>query len=314
MPSVNKLPLNALPTFVLVARLENLRTAAEQMHLTHGAVSQQIATLEARLGFALFERRGRRVILNDAGRALLAGVEPALQVIHDSAGRAAMIAGSSDRNLRLNVVSSLAQRWLMPRMKHWRALHPGITLEIEVSPQLIDLDRNGCHVALRGGDGPWPGLITERLYDTPARFVVVGSPEAHRRLSSQSPAALTAEPMLDSGGMWEHWFEAAGVSHRPSPVATFNDQALMLQAAEQGMGVAVAREILVADAIRAGSLAQLSRITFVYEGASGHSLVYPEGLRVWAPLSALRTWLRKEFNASFEAIERYHASGVAFDA
>ena len=87
-------------------------------------------------------------------------------------------AGSSAQRLRVTVLPSLAQRWLLPRMGRWRERHPGVALEIESSQQLVDIQREGFHAALRYGIGPWAGLKSERLFDMPMRMIVVGSPSA----------------------------------------------------------------------------------------------------------------------------------------
>jgi len=133
---MSRLPLNTLPAFRTVARLQNLRAAAESLHLTHSAVSQQIRGLEEQLGFALFERRGRRVVLNPAGEALLRSVEPALAQLDDGVQAAAAAASGSAQRLRLTTLPSFAQRWLLPRMgplrerssssrSHWRSAARG---------------------------------------------------------------------------------------------------------------------------------------------------------------------------------------------
>jgi LysR family transcriptional regulator, glycine cleavage system transcriptional activator len=162
-----RLPLHTLPAFRAVAQLQNLRAAAETLHLTHSAVSQQIRGLEEQLGFDLFERRGRRVVLNPAGEALLRSVEPALAQLDDGVQAAAAAASGSAQRLRVTAIPSFAQRWLLPRIGRWRERHPNLALEIDASQQLMDLQRDGFHAALRQGRGPWPGLDAELLFDAP---------------------------------------------------------------------------------------------------------------------------------------------------
>jgi len=287
-----RLPLQTLPTFLTVARLVNLRAAAEELHLTHSAVSQQIRLLEEQLGFALFERRGRRIALNAAGSALLGAVEPALAQLHDGARAAAAAAGGAAHLIRLTLLPSFAQRWLLPRMGSWRERHPDIGIELHASQQVVDLQREGFHVALRQGSGPWRGLEAERLLDSP--LIAVGSPNAARRLLGRDPASYADEPLLGHAGTWEQWFLLAGKRVRVNPVAAFNDAGLMLQAAEQDLGLALAREVLAADALRAGRLWRLSPIALDDPDAYAYWLVYPPALRDWPPLVALRHWVRAE--------------------
>ncbi|HZI83684.1 MAG TPA: LysR substrate-binding domain-containing protein [Casimicrobiaceae bacterium] len=295
---MSRLPLNTLTAFRAVAELQNLRAAAEVLHLTHSAVSQQIRGLEEQLGFDLFERRGRRVVLNPAGRALLGSVQGALAQLDDGVQAAAAAASGAAQRLRVTVLPSFAQRWLLPRMGRWREQHPSIALEIDASQQMIDLQREGFHAGLRVGRGPWAGLESDRLFDAPISFVAVGSPSAARRLLGAQPAALAREALLGDEDLWQRWFAAAGLKIKVTPVAEFNDAGLMLQAAEQNLGLAVARELLAADALRDGRLVKLSPLAITHEEAHPFHLVYPPGLREWPPLAALRRWLREELELS----------------
>jgi len=298
LTSMARLPLHTLPAFRAVAQLQNLRAAAETLHLTHSAVSQQIRGLEEQLGFELFERRGRRVVLNPAGEALLRSVEPALAQLDDGVQAAAAAASGSAQRLRVTSVPSFAQRWLLPRMARWRERHPTLALEIDASHNLVDLQREGYHAALRQGTGPWPGLDAERLFDAPIPLIVVGSPSAARRLLGAQPEALAREPLLGDSQWWERWFSAAGLRLHVTPVASFNDAGLMLQAAEQNLGLALVRELLAADALCDGKLVKLSPLSIVNDQAYPYHLAYPSALRAWAPLVALRQWLHDELELS----------------
>ena len=301
---MTRIQLNFLPTFVAVAQLENLRAAAEALHLTHSAVSQQIGELENRLGFPLFDRRGRRIHLNAAGQALLRQAAPALALVDDGVQAAAAAAGAT-QGLRVTMLPSFAQRWFLPRLGRWRDRHPDITIEIEASVAIVDLQRDGFHAAIRTGAGPWPGLLHERLYDTPTPMIAVAAPQVAQRLHAGAPADLAREPLLGDPDVWESWFAAAGARVRVTPVASFNDVGLMLQAAEQGLGLAVVRELLAADALRDGRLARLFDVSLILDRVQPYSLVYPPAFRNWPPLIALRDWVRHEFECSLEML---HAS------
>ena len=301
MPDAPRLPLNTLTAFRAVAELENLRAAAEVLHLTHSAVSQQIRGLEEQLGFALFERRGRRVVLNAAGQAMLRSVRGALALLDDGVQAAAAAAGGEAQRLRVTVLPSFANRWLLPRIGRWREQHPALALEIEASLRVVDLQREGFHAAVRQGKGPWQGLQSERLFEQPP-IVVVGSPSAARRLLGAQPEALAREPLLGDSDIWNDWFAAAGLRTKVRTVAVFNDAGLMLQAAEQNLGLALSRELLAADALCEGRLERLSPISIMHEDALPYHLVYPPGLRDWAPLAAFRRWLREEVERSLDAL------------
>ena len=302
LTDVSRLPLNTLTAFRSVGELQNLRAAADVLHLTHSAVSQQIRGLEEQLGFELFERRGRRVVLNPAGEALLRSVQTALSQLDDGVQAAAAAASGAAQRLRVTVLPSFAQRWLLPRMGRWRERHPGLALEIDASHQLVDLQREGFHAGLRVGRGPWAGLEAERLFDAPMPLIVVGSPAAARRLLGAQPEALAREPLLGDAELWQLWFAAAGLRTQVTTVAVFNDVGLMLQAAEQNLGLAIGRELLAADALHDGRLVRLSPLSISYEHAYPYHLVYPPGLRDWPPLVALRQWLRDELDLSRKSL------------
>jgi len=303
-----RLPLNTLPAFRAVAETQNLRVAADTLHLTHSAVSQQIRGLEEQLGFKLFERRGRRVVLNAAGDALLRSVQAALAQLDDGVQAAAAAGSDRAQRIRITALPSFAQRWLLPRMGRWRERHPAIALEIDASPQLVDLQRDGFHAGLRVGRGPWAGLDSERLFDAPMPLIVVGSPAVARRLRGAQPEAFTREALLDEPELWERWFALAGLRTKVTTVAVFNDAGLMLQAAEQNLGIALCRELLAADALRDGRLFKLSPIAITHEDAHPYHLVFPPGLRDWPPLVALRGWLHEELELSRKEIQAREAA------
>ena len=301
MPHASRLPLNTLVAFRAVAELENLRAAADVLHLTHSAVSQQIRGLEEQLGFVLFERRGRRVVLNPAGQALLRSVQGALSLLDDGVQAAAAAAGGESLRLRVTVLPSFANRWLLPRIGSWRERHPALPLEIDASIAAIDLQREGFHAAVRQGKGPWPGLVSERLFEQPP-IIVFGSPSAARRLLGAQPEALAREPLLGDSDLWKEWFAAAGLRTSVRTVAVFNDIGLMLQAAEQNLGLALSRELLAADALCDGRLVRLSPISIMHADASPYHLVYPPGLRDWPPVVSFRQWLYDELDRSLNAL------------
>lgn len=301
LTSMARMPLHTLPAFRSVALLQNLRAAADALHLTHSAVSQQIRVLEEQLGFQVFDRRGRRVVLNAAGQALLRSVEPALAQIDDGVQAAAAAAAGTEQRMRVTVLPSFAQRWLLPRIGSWRERHPDIAIEIHASQQVMDLQREGFHAALRQGRGDWPGLVAERLIDSP--LIPVGSPAAARRLLGRAADALAHEPLLGSPALWERWFAAAGVRARINPVAAFNDAGLLLQATEQNLGIALVRELLAADALREGRLMRLSESTLPDDGCDIYFLVYAKSLQDWPPLLALREWLFDEIELSRQALD-----------
>lgn len=297
---MSRLPIQTLPAFRAVARSGNLRAAAAELNLTHSAVSQQIKLLEEQVGFPLFDRPGRRLVLNAAGQALQRAVEPALDRLEEGLRTAAALAAGTAQRVRLTLLPSFAQRWFLPRMARWREAHPSIALELHTSQHLVDLQREGYDVALRQGGGQWRGLAAERLLDSP--LIALGTPAAAQRLRGRGVEALADEPLLGAPKLWEAFFALAGGRLPVNPVATFNDAGLMLQAAEQGIGIALGRELLAADALREGRLVRLSPLALPDESAYAYWLAYPPERADWPPLAALRTWLHTELSASLRGL------------
>lgn len=297
---MSRLPLNTLPTFRVVARLGTLRAAAQELHLTHSAVSQQIKLLEEQVGFELFERRGRRIVLNAAGVTLQRAVESALDRLDEGLRAAAAAAKGEAQRVRLTMLPSFAQRWLLPRIPRWRERHPDIALEVHTSQQVVDIQRLGFHVALRQGVGPWRGLQAEQLMDSP--LIAVGSPAAARRLRGLGTEALAGEPLLCSMALWDRWFALDGYRVPVNPVAIFNDSGLMLQAVEQDMGIGLAREWLAADALHDGRLVRLSPLALRDAGTYPLWCVFPPELENWPPLQAFRDWLHEELELSMQSL------------
>jgi LysR family transcriptional regulator, glycine cleavage system transcriptional activator len=312
--SMTHLPLQTLPAFRVAARLQNLRAAALQLHLTHSAVSQQIKLLETQIGVPLFDRRGRNLVLNTAGAALLRAVEPALDRLADGLLAAQAAAAGAAQLIKLSVLPSFAQRWLLPRMARWQARHPDISLDVHPSQRLVDLQREGFHAGLRVGAGPWRGLRAHCLMDSP--LVAVGAPVRAARLQAQvalggqgvsMAQAMAQEPLLGDAERWRDWLALDGVKFKAKTVADFNDAGLMLQAAEHDLGIALARELVAADSLQAGSLVRLTpQHKLRNNDAVSYWLVCPTELAEWPPLLALHAWLLDEMRLSRQQMAKQH--------
>ncbi len=301
MPSPPRLPLATLPTFRAAAKAANLRAAAEQLHLTHSAVSQQIKLLEAQLGFELFDRRAKRLVLNPAGAALLRAAEAALDRLAEGVLDAEAAASGATQALRVTLLPSFAQRWLLPRMGRWRERHPHIAIEIDTSRELVDLQREGFHVALRQGSGGWRGLQAEQLTRSP--LIAVATPARAARLEGAAGALLAAEPLLGDARLWQRWLALSGHTRKVRPVAEFADAGLMLQATEQDIGIALVSEVLAADALIDGRLKRLAGPTLPDADAYVYWWVCTPELSGWPPLKALHDWLFEEIAASRRALQ-----------
>lgn len=306
MVSLDRFPLHYLAAFRAAAQTENLRLAAESLHLTHSAISQQIRGLETALGFEVFTRQGRRIVLNPAGQALQRAVAKVFAELQAGLLAATQANGQQAQLLRVTALPSFAHRWLMPRLPRWQALQPCITLDLNTSQQLVDLEREGYQIGLRIGRGPWAGLIDEPLFHSP--MIAVASPALAHRLIGQPLSALAAQPLLDDVDAWREWFAQAGLPITPVVVATFNDAALLLQAAEQGMGLALVRELLAADALLDGRLVRVAPQTVDLDSRQ-FQIVYPQALRNDPAVRAFCDWLHAEIGALQQQLRETATAG-----
>ena len=252
-------PLSTLRPFEAAARLESFSRAADELHLTHGAVSHQVRALEEHLGTPLFARKGKRVALTPAGRHFAERVRGALEDI----ARAADAARARHENrLTVSVLPSFASRWLMPRLIGFMEAHPGIEVNVHASTALADFARDDIDIAIRFGQGPWAAHFCESFLDD--EYFPVAGPRMNRGRLPKSPADLLAPGVRiirEDRDYWPSWFKAAGVEFEDrvrGPL--FNDSTYALQAAARGEGVALARRSIVGEDLERGTLVRLFEV------------------------------------------------------
>jgi LysR family glycine cleavage system transcriptional activator len=286
-------PLSALRAFDAVARLGSLTRAAETLHLTHGAISHQIKSLEGELGAALLERVGRGVRLTSHGERFAVHVRAALDRL--AAGVQEVRAHAHTRRLRVSVVPSFAARWLLPRMARFIAAHPAIDLEVSATHVLVDFQRDEVDVGIRHGMGDWPGVVAEPLFGE--TWFPVCSPRLARGRLPRRPADLARYVLLrGEGEPWQRWFAAAGLDWpEPTRGPLFNDSAHMMQAAAEGHGIALARESLLGNDLATGALVRLFDIAV--PAPMRFFLVHAPGTANAPKVEAFRAWLQAELAA-----------------
>lgn len=253
MQRPGKLPsLSALRVFEAAARLSSVSRAADELFVTHGAVSHQIHALEEQLGFALFQRQGRTVVLTSAGEALARAANTALRQLADTVST--LKSRANPDRLSVSVMPSFAGRWLAPRIGAFIDSHPEAEVNISATGTLADFARDAVDVSLRWGPGGYAGVRAELLMDDVLFPVLSPALCAGRRL--ETPADLDGLPLLRCEGEdWQPWFEAAGLDWpEPGGGLMMSDSGIVLQAAIEGQGVALARRSLAALALRAGKL------------------------------------------------------------
>jgi len=246
-------PLRAIEAFVLTAEHLSITRAAEALGLSVPATSRRIRALEADLGVRLFRRLHRALALTQAGEAYRDRVAPAFAEIR--AASDAVRAPTRRRTLRINLLQSFAANWLMPRLPRFQAAHPELRIELETETAMIDLKaREDIDLAIRLGEGPWPGLAAERLI-TPEIFPVC-APGLRRRLRKLED--LGRFTWLGSRHLPRSWAEwTAAVGHpdlAPKAVQDFDNLQLLYEAAAGGLGVALGIDVIVAPYLADGRL------------------------------------------------------------
>lgn len=286
MPAIDRLPpLSALRVFEVAARHPNFSAAAGELHVTPGAVSRQVTALESRLGVALFVREARCNRLTGAGVQLADRLRVAFGLLRDA------VRGVAQEQQRVVVTAlpSFAALWLLPRLPGFGERHPGIDIDLRPSREIVALERGGIDLAIRYGRGRWPGTEARRLLDE--QLFPVCTPALARRHRPRSLDDLLAMPLIhDSDFPWAQLFERHGVAApKRLPGIAVDDSSIALQAAERGQGVLLARSVLVADALAAGRLKRLLRVSVASDYA--YFLAWPRQ-RVLSPAAAaFRDWL-----------------------
>ncbi len=244
------LPLNALRAFESSARHLSFTRAALELNVTQAAVSQQVRLLEERLGAELFKRLPRGLAMTDEGRALL-------PVLTDAFGRIEGVlkqfeGGRYHEVLTVGVVGTFAVGWLLPRLKRFRDAHPFVELRLLTHNNLVDLAAEGLDLAIRFGDGAWPGTHNAALLDAP--LAVLCTPQIANLLTT--PADLARETLLRSyrADEWASWLTAAGVAPWTINGPVFDSSRLMVEAAIQGAGVALAPRRMFLRELQLGQL------------------------------------------------------------
>ena len=256
-------PLTALRAFEAAARLGGVSKAADELHVTHAAVSHQIRALEEWFGVSLFDRAGRRIRLTEAGAKLLGPVSAAFDGI-----ASAVELVCEDMNQKVLTVSaapSVAYKLLVPRLGSFAALEPDV--EVHHSVTLANFVSDGIDVAVRFGRGDWPGTISKRIMDgfaqpfaSPALLKSAGHTLDDLPLTPEQIATLPLHHE-DSTEFWRTWFEKAGAPGlRFRRGAVFHDAASILNVAVAGQGVVLARPALAESELGSGMLAALSDI------------------------------------------------------
>lgn len=293
-------PLNAVPAFEAAARYKSFTKAAEELFVTHGAVSRQVKNLEEYLGQPLFLRLARSLELTEVGHSYLEVARESLTLL--SEGTAELRERQQNKPITISVIPSFAVRWLVPRLDRFYRAHPGVEVLLNASFSMVNFGKEDIDLAVRLGCGNWAGLNSDLLMTTDT--IPVCSPAKmqgdHALLV---PANLSYHRLLHDATRddWRAWLRLAGVKGVDSQRGSlFNDHNVLLQAAIDGLGVALARKRLVQQDLASGRLIQPFPLSLPSEVA--FYIVYPKRRSSDPKLELFRNWLLEEANAVKDAL------------
>lgn len=296
---MKRIPVGPLRAFDVAARHLNLSAAAEDLNVTHAAVSRQVKQLEQRLGVKLFERLPRGLKLTAHGALLAEGTRQAFDRLASAIEDVSLPAVR--RKLTISTFASLAARWLMPRVGGFATLFPDVDLQVITSTRLVDFAREDVDIGIRFGSGNYPALHVIPLFKP--QEIVVASPSL---LKKGKPLATYADlkhyTLLhdDSHRAWTRWLEAVGAKGvNPRRGIICGDRNAMLQAALEGQGIALASQVFVANDLANGRLARVFDIEVAAQFAI-YAVCLPRRLNDPVVSGAL-DWLVREAQQSGDA-------------
>jgi LysR family transcriptional regulator, glycine cleavage system transcriptional activator len=288
-------PLSSLRAFEAVARRLSFSRAAEDLHVTPGAVSQQIRFLEQHLGAILFERTRRSVALTETAMKMLPEIQAGLETLARALSSKA--APHSAKALTISVAPSFASKWLLPRLADFSDLHPDIDLRISATVGLADFKRDKVDLAIRLGRGVYPELHTELLFGealaplcAPQLIEAKGPLRKPDDLRKHRLLHDTSIPGESEQSSWERWLSLAGAKHVPAHRGTrFSLADLAMQAAVDGAGVVLGRMVLAEGDLATGRLVRPFKVILPLDVS--YFLVMPKGSARRSEVQIFRDWL-----------------------
>jgi LysR family glycine cleavage system transcriptional activator len=276
-------------------RLRSFSRAAEELGVTHGAISHRVREIEARLGSTMFERRGNSMEPTVAAQQILPVIRQSLALI---ASVFPPPVEPGQQMLRIGILPSFAANWLVPRLDLFHIAHPDIAIALDARLEVSAIGAGGLDAAIRYGSGRWHGLTAERLLgDT---VFPACSPDYKARMRIEGVADFARCHLLRNKWQpWTPWFQAAGTAMaEPADAPPYEDAGLMLDAAVAGHGIGLVRKVIAHDAIAAGRLIRLSPIEIPFEGAY-HYVFPPAPSARSGAIAAFGAWLAQRLHAEF---------------
>lgn len=288
--------LPELHAFVAVARLGSTVRAAETLHVTQGTISRSIQRLEQHLGCLLFERHRRGAELNAAGHNYLASVAPAIDALEQAAQHLRAVS-SEAHTLHISVIPSVANHWLIKRLRGFNAQHPDVALTFRPYQKEATLIFDGIHATIRGGDATtqWEGI--DKLYLIGENISPVCALDWQDKLAQvRAPQDLLHHPLLfhtSQPEAWRIWLQAMGCNPGEIPMHLGFDQvSQLLEAAASGLGIAMVQHCLASDHLERHRL--LQAWPHNARNTRGYYLYHPKSLRHYPALEKFKAWLLTE--------------------
>ncbi|MEH6547459.1 MAG: LysR substrate-binding domain-containing protein [Sneathiella sp.] len=281
---------DTLRLFVEISQYSSFSDAADALHMTKGAISYQIKTLETDLDLKLFERNSRGVTLTFEGQQLLAASYPHYR---DIEAELTALKGLLTQSLTVGMSSYFASRWLSPRLMTFMQIHPEIQLRIQPMTQLLDLDRQGVDLAIRWGNGAWDDVEITPFMPMPAW--PVGNLDAAEKIRQIGPERAFSEFTLlrdhDDSNAWSDWLDAADLPlQNRKDTLIIPDPNVRVQAVIDGQGIALNDELVTRE-LEGGQLVRLSDIELV---SYGYFLARPRITNHAESADAFIHWIQRQ--------------------
>ncbi|GLO15538.1 LysR family transcriptional regulator [Pseudomonas putida] len=289
---------NQLIAFEATARLGSFRSAADELFVTQGAVAQQVRVMEEKLGMKLFTRLPRGLAPTPVAQDYVNRVRLAMGIIEE-ATRVLLHTGSENDpyRLTLSTTAAFASRWLLPRLARLTEQHPRISIMIDATDVTRPLKGpSSVDMAIRWGAPPF--LDTAARFLLPGRSIAVCSPTLSGYGGWQRPRDVLNVPLIsDTHNNWTRWFDAYGLPGARFSGPSFSQANLALDAAEQGMGIALIPEPLATPSLKTGALTRAFAGAYPLETEHGFYVVTAEPITPDSAISTVVTWLLSEVDA-----------------
>ncbi len=274
--------------FEAASRTGSFTAAGKELHLTQGAVSRQVGALEKQLGIDLFVRHGKTISLSVGGEIYAAEIAAALQTIRNASLN--LISDPKGGIVNLAVLPTFGTRWLMPRFPAFLEENPQITVNFATKLSPFDFRNENLHAAIHYGKPDWPDV--DATYLMSEDVFVVGAPFYKEKVDNAALNSIANLPLLHLETRplaWSNWFQQNGIDVHQNTGASFEQFAILIQAAIAGIGIALLPLFLIEKELARGELTPL--IDSPLKSEEGYYLVTPKNQPAYSPVNALRSWI-----------------------